>query len=92
MKKKGNGYRGRRPAQNSIETLFYKQQGRCHYCQCPMTLGSGGRMQATRDHIVPRAHGGKQRRNLVAACRGCNEAKGSMTKHTFESTYRPKHA
>lgn len=80
--------RKRRPS--DIGALFYKQKGLCHYCHRSMVLGDGGDAQATRDHVVPRAHGGKQSGNLVAACRRCNEAKGAMTAQDFKSTYRPR--
>ena len=40
---------------------------RCHYC---------GHKATTKDHIVPRARGGKDARwNLVDACFPCNNAK-----------------
>ena len=36
--------------------------------------------ELTRDHVVPRAHGGRTTwLNCVAACRGCNSRKGSLS-------------
>ena len=43
---------------------------RCVYC--------GSKDQITLDHIRPRARGGQDvARNLVSACRCCNQAKGT---------------
>lgn len=42
----------------------------CHYCQ--REVGPGA-LPFTRDHVVPRAMGGRDRRdNVVPACRDCN--------------------
>lgn len=80
-----------------ISELFYKQKGLCFWCKSPMVLGSGGDRQATREHLVPRSHGGKEfvkkagrhQRNIVAACQKCNQARGNMSMHVFRSTYNP---
>lgn len=78
--------------------LFYKQKGRCYWCKRPMILGDqNSAHQATREHLVPASRGGKafvkkngrRVRNIVAACRKCNSARGNMDAHTFKSTYRP---
>lgn len=43
-------------------------QGRCYYCQAPIT-----RATATMDHIVPLAQGGRSiPGNVVPACKPCN--------------------
>lgn len=43
----------------------------CHYCDLPMTLEA-----LTRDHVRPKARGGRSnRKNLVACCTGCNKSK-----------------
>lgn len=45
----------------------------CHYCQ--REVGPGA-LPFTRDHVVPRAMGGRDRRdNVVPACRDCNGEK-----------------
>ncbi len=45
----------------------------CHYCQ--REVGPGA-LTFTRDHVVPRAMGGKDRRdNVVPSCRDCNGEK-----------------
>lgn len=42
----------------------------CHYCQ--REVGPGA-LEFTRDHVVPRAIGGRDRRdNVVPCCRDCN--------------------
>lgn len=46
---------------------------RCVYCNCTLNL-----MNATRDHIKPRSHGGTLHQdNIVLACRQCNNRKGN---------------
>lgn len=45
----------------------------CHYCQREV---GPGRLEFTRDHVVPRAMGGRDRRdNVVPSCRDCNGEK-----------------
>lgn len=45
----------------------------CHYCQ--REVGPGA-LEFTRDHVVPRALGGQDRRdNVVPCCRDCNGEK-----------------
>lgn len=51
-----------------------------------MTLGFPGLHQATRDHVVPRANGGKTSGNVVAACWSCNQEKGAMSFSEFSLT------
>jgi 5-methylcytosine-specific restriction endonuclease McrA len=48
----------------------------CYYC------GSKDR-EMTKDHLVPKAHGGKRGKNIVDACMICNRAKGCMTYAEF---------
>lgn len=78
--------------------LFYKQKGLCYWCKLPMVLGGIGDRSATREHLIPRAHGGKsfvkrgrkRVRNIVAACRKCNGVRGSTDAHVFRSAMRPQ--
>lgn len=56
---------------------------------------------ATREHLIPQSRGGtnimksgtgkkrKRVKNVVAACRRCNNSRGNMDAHTFKSTMRP---
>ena len=58
--------------------LFREARGRCYYCGIRSQRGCGGKREATTDHLVPSSLGGSDRPdNLVLACSGCNEAKGS---------------
>lgn len=84
MRKKGPARRIRAKHHTDLGALFYKQGGRCRYCKRAMTLGGNGFAAATRDHVVPRAAGGKQKGNLVAACGDCNSRKGSMSAEEFK--------
>ena len=46
-------------------------KGRCHYCDAPVPPG-----ELTMDHVVPVIRGGKStKRNVVACCKVCNDAK-----------------
>lgn len=67
----------------TLAELYHRQGGRCKYCFAPMDLGGDGLMRATRDHIKPKARGGKQAGNLVAACARCNEAKADAPVQEF---------
>lgn len=59
--------------------LFDKQEGRCAYCDVPMTMLRGPDL-CTIEHVIPIAAGGtSERRNLVAACHQCNRLKGSLS-------------
>lgn len=56
-------------------TLFRRDDHRCLYCGSQFT-----RQELTRDHVLPKSRGGKDRwQNVVAACRRCNWHKDSRT-------------
>lgn len=57
----------------------------CSYCGTQVHAGRfGGDQLATIDHKTPLSRGGTwKRHNLTCACRGCNQAKGSMTAEEF---------
>jgi CRISPR/Cas system Type II protein with McrA/HNH and RuvC-like nuclease domain len=63
------------------QTLYLRQQGHCYYCGCATHIGrTDGPFLFTVDHKLPRSRGGSNRYdNLVGACKGCNNLKGSMT-------------
>lgn len=42
-----------------------------------MTLKLGRASTATKEHILPRSHGGKDDFNLAAACNKCNQERGN---------------
>ena len=55
------------------------QGGLCKYCQEPLRPET-----ISADHIRPRIRGGTtERDNINAACRDCNQAKGSMSVGAF---------
>ena len=58
----------------------------CAYCGQPMRLRwQVGKpvppQKSTRDHLIPRAHGGSK--ITIPACRGCNSAKGKLSVSEF---------
>lgn len=74
--------------QRLIVRLFNAQQGLCAYCGQPMRfdVGSTHPARATKDHVIPRAHGGPSAVwNYVAACRACNQAKADLPLDVFLS-------
>jgi len=83
-----------------LAELFYKQKGRCYWCKGAMTLdGDNSSSSATREHLIPQSRGGtniirdrkrkKRIKNVVAACKKCNNSRGNMDAHVFRSTMRP---
>jgi 5-methylcytosine-specific restriction endonuclease McrA len=53
--------------------LFLRDEHRCQYCGDEFSES-----QLTKDHVLPKAHGGgKSWENMVAACGPCNLMKGS---------------
>jgi 5-methylcytosine-specific restriction endonuclease McrA len=56
-----------------------EQDGLCFYCKEPLTSAT-----ISADHGHPRAKGGQTtRKNIRAACRACNVAKGKMLTGEF---------
>jgi hypothetical protein len=56
-------------------TLFRRDDHRCLYCGSQFN-----RQDLTRDHVLPKSRGGKDRwENVVAACRRCNWHKDNQT-------------
>jgi 5-methylcytosine-specific restriction endonuclease McrA len=59
----------------SRENVLARDHMRCQYCQKPVI-----RQEATYDHVIPRAQGGKTCwENIVIACVDCNQKKGGRT-------------
>lgn len=59
----------------SRENVYARDEGRCQYCSCKVP-----RPEATYDHVLPRAQGGKTEwNNIVIACMDCNQKKGNRT-------------
>ena len=66
---------GPRGVKLSRENVYARDGGRCRYCARRVT-----RAEATWDHIVPRAQGGRTRwDNIAIACLACNQQKGGRT-------------
>jgi len=61
-----------------LEALFNLQDYRC--CYCPSPIGR----DATVEHVVPKAHGGKDHRNILLACLPCNARKANRAPHPCE--------
>jgi len=49
----------------------------CFYCDVQLT-----RQTASRDHVIPKSHGGRTR-HTVDCCKPCNERKATMTLAQF---------
>ncbi len=59
----------------SRENVYARDNGKCQYCTKPVS-----RAEATYDHVVPKAQGGKTCwENIVISCVSCNQAKGGRT-------------
>lgn len=67
----------RRKAQELRRSSWWKEKlllGRCYYCNDEVGK------EATMDHVVPLAQGGKSSKgNIVVCCKSCNTEKRSMT-------------
>jgi 5-methylcytosine-specific restriction endonuclease McrA len=74
-------------AKQKREYLRLRQQNKCYWCGREMLdpeLQHGH--SATIEHIVPRSAGGRSSfDNLVAACRQCNNRRGSRPAEDFMS-------
>lgn len=61
-----------------LKAAWKRGNGLCFWCKDDLPLKS-----ATADHFIPLAKGGKHKRsNIVAACDGCNKAKGANDLNT----------
>lgn len=80
MKSRGKKKR-RHQVSAGLARLHHRQRGLCAYCKRRMRLTLKPiDEQATRDHVIPRCDGGTR---VVAACRECNNRKGSMAPGVF---------
>lgn len=63
--------------------ILNKNEGRCYYCETPLTL-----LSMTIDHLTPKSRGGtSEMDNLMPACQPCNHRKGDMTLTEFREIY-----
>lgn len=75
------------------EALFARDNFQCLYCGGLFQYGS-----LSRDHVVPKSRGGKDRwENVVSSCRRCNQHKGNhllteITMDLIALPYRPNFA
>jgi 5-methylcytosine-specific restriction endonuclease McrA len=59
----------------SRDNVYLRDRGSCQYCGRKVS-----RMEATYDHVLPRAQGGRTCwENIVIACVPCNQRKGCRT-------------
>lgn len=57
--------------------VYLRDKGKCQYCSKTVSL-----KEATLDHVVPKAHGGKTDwLNIVIACYACNQKKKDLSLH-----------
>lgn len=74
---------------SKLERLSEPQNHRCCYCGHRMVKYTHKqyltipRNAVTRDHVKPKAHGGGNGINLVAACSLCNSLRGSLEAIAF---------
>ena len=69
------GKRQRSAVRYSRLGVYMRDGWRCQYCSTACSYA-----EATRDHVVPRAHGGRTTwSNTCLACRDCNSKKGSLS-------------
>lgn len=75
---KGDGFDFRKHSRVILtnKTLFARDRSTCAYCG----TRHGNHQYLSRDHIVPRFHGGQDEwTNVVTACVSCNQRKGCKT-------------
>lgn len=60
------------------ETLYYRENGACFWCDVPLTNKKHQKNTITDDHVIPISRGGKTEWvNVVACCAECNKMKGN---------------
>lgn len=84
---------------------FHHQNGHCYYCGFPMwlenpeqfsreqglSIGDCSRLKCTAEHLVARQDGGRNsEKNIVAACRHCNQTRHKVTKPLSPPLYRQR--
>lgn len=58
--------------------IFAITNGHCFYCGCKIEL-----QNFQMDHFIPKSRGGKDKNNLVPACRDCNILKCDLSVDEF---------
>lgn len=69
----------------SNEQLHKLQGGRCYLCNG--RFGARGARLPTRDHVVPKARGGRSFANILLAHAGCNTGKGNKSPTACQKLY-----
>lgn len=78
-------------ARNRNLRVLERDKWECVYCGQPLGWGHPSVENPQIDHVVPRARGGGNGiDNLVAACRACNSAKGTMSAEEFRASREPR--
>jgi 5-methylcytosine-specific restriction endonuclease McrA len=67
--------------------VLLKYKGKCAYCGCNVSLNGGGNtFKMHVDHIIPRAHGGRNNvRNYNPSCKPCNALKRDYSIEEFKA-------
>ena len=64
-----------RPVKFSKHNIYIRDNGKCQYCSKKVSV-----KQATFDHVMPKAQGGKTSwKNIVISCFECNQIKRNQT-------------
>jgi 5-methylcytosine-specific restriction endonuclease McrA len=59
-----------------MNRVFRREGGKCFWCNRKVCIGGKGKTQATKDHVLPKAKGGRGGvENIVLACAPCNNKK-----------------
>ena len=57
------------------QNIIWRDQNKCQYCSAVFSTDN-----LTVDHVIPKSRGGQKTwKNLVAACKKCNQKKGCRT-------------
>jgi 5-methylcytosine-specific restriction endonuclease McrA len=76
--------KGKKGVKFSRENVYLRDNCRCQYCGQKVS-----RPEATYDHVLPRAQGGRTCwENIVIACVACNQKKGNRTPEKAQMTLR----
>ena len=79
-----------------VQQLSQQQDNKCVFCDCTMQYHNGEAhlhpRAMTKEHIVPKAHGGNnEESNLVASCCRCNSLRGTIHYDLFVLIVRKLH-
>lgn len=73
-----------------IIVLFSKQEGKCYYCKCDLTMKCEQFETPHVDHKIPKSSGGTNEiSNLALTCASCNISKGKKSESEFIEFIQP---